>query len=147
MQTFLPYPNFFKTAKVLDMKRLGKQRCEVLQILQTLLNKDKNKKIGWKNHPAVKMWENYEIVLCIYGIAICKEWISRGHKDTCLDKINKILSELVKKNPHSKNPPWRRNKKFHSAHRAALLFKNFEHYKQFKWTETPKIDYIWPSAK
>lgn len=39
MQTFLPYPNFIGSAKVLDVRRLGKQRVENLQIMQTLLGK------------------------------------------------------------------------------------------------------------
>ena len=36
MQTFLPYSNFYKSAKVLDQKRLGKQRVEVLQLLNSI---------------------------------------------------------------------------------------------------------------
>ena len=36
MQTFLPYPDFARSAQALDMRRLGKQRVEVLQILGTL---------------------------------------------------------------------------------------------------------------
>ena len=36
MQTYLPYADFEKTAKCLDNKRLGCQRKECLQILQTL---------------------------------------------------------------------------------------------------------------
>lgn len=39
MQTFLPYPNFIGSAKVLDSRRLGKQRVENLQIMQALLGK------------------------------------------------------------------------------------------------------------
>ena len=34
MQTFLPYPDFARSAAVLDRQRLGKQRVEVLQILK-----------------------------------------------------------------------------------------------------------------
>lgn len=34
MQTFLPYANFEASAKVLDYKRLGKQRVEAKQILE-----------------------------------------------------------------------------------------------------------------
>ena len=33
MQTFLPYPDFARSARVLDRKRLGKQRVETLQVL------------------------------------------------------------------------------------------------------------------
>ena len=36
MQTFLPYKNFYECAKVLDQKRLGKQRVEVLQLLNSI---------------------------------------------------------------------------------------------------------------
>lgn len=36
MQTFLPYPSFDLCARVLDDKRLGKQRVECLQILKAL---------------------------------------------------------------------------------------------------------------
>lgn len=36
MQTFLPYPSGRKSAKVLDNRRLGKQRVECLQILALL---------------------------------------------------------------------------------------------------------------
>lgn len=34
MQTFLPYPEFIKSAQCLDNKRLGKQRVEAKQILE-----------------------------------------------------------------------------------------------------------------
>ncbi len=33
MQTFIPYPDFHRSAEVLDMKRLGKQRVETFQVL------------------------------------------------------------------------------------------------------------------
>lgn len=39
IQTFLPYPNFIGSAKVLDMDRLRHQRVENLQIMQMLLGK------------------------------------------------------------------------------------------------------------
>lgn len=56
MQTFLPYPDFAQSAKVLDRQRLGKQRLEVLDIINALLCI----KQGWKNHPIVKAWRGYE---------------------------------------------------------------------------------------
>ena len=48
MQTFLPYPNFKRTAKVLDYRRLGKQRVEGMQIINAIENPNPQ---GWKNHP------------------------------------------------------------------------------------------------
>ena len=41
MQTFLPYSNYPASARVLDNKRLGKQRVEVLQILKALAGESK----------------------------------------------------------------------------------------------------------
>ena len=40
MQTFLPYNNFYKSAKVLDQKRLGKQRVESKLQRKVHLTKD-----------------------------------------------------------------------------------------------------------
>ena len=37
MQTFLPDPDFARSARCLDRLRLGKQRVEVLQLLRALL--------------------------------------------------------------------------------------------------------------
>lgn len=42
MQTFLPYPSAERSARVLDTKRLGKQRVECLQILATLCDMHKS---------------------------------------------------------------------------------------------------------
>jgi hypothetical protein len=138
MQTFLPYPDFEKSAKCLDYRRLGKQRVETWQILQTIVgNSD-----GWKNHPAVKMWRKNTDALCAYGRAICREWISRGYKDTMLDRFSQF--EFATVGEMYVPPIWFGNKKFHSAHRAALLKKFPSHYKQFGWKEKPKIQYYWP---
>ena len=63
MQTFLPYPNFKRTAKVLDYRRLGKQRVEGMQIINAIENPDPQ---GWKNHPIVIMWTPYVTALKHY---------------------------------------------------------------------------------
>ena len=57
MQTFLPYPDFKKSAKCLDYKRLGKQRCESWQIYLALTKEN----YGWKediNLPYVWITKN-----------------------------------------------------------------------------------------
>jgi pyrimidine dimer DNA glycosylase len=140
MQTFLPYDNFEKCAKCLDMRRLGKQRVECLQLIRALLNGG-----TWCKHPAAKMWKGYELALMWYGCEICNEWISRGYKDTCkqkiLDEFNICNQNVLTKD--IKLPNWI-GSKIHITHRSALLAKNIEHYKQFNWSEEPKIDYYWP---
>ena len=142
MQTFLPYKDFEQSAKCLDNKRLGKQRVEVLQILNALYGISN----GWKNHPATKMWKGSEDWLVVYGNVICAEWKSRGYKDTC---AGKILTFFRNEAYESNLPQWLKddNSPICVSHRAALLYKNSAHYSQFGWKEMPKIEYYWPSKQ
>lgn len=133
MQTFLPYADFTRSAAVLDRARLGKQRVEVLQILRVLHGLTH----GWQHHPAVLMWQSSPGHLVDYGVAICDEWIRRGYRDTCRDKIKALY---VKKR---KPPVILGHELFHSSHRAALLHKFPSHYGQFGWVEVPRLDYVW----
>ena len=75
MQTFLPYPGFAASAKVLDRQRLGKQRVEAMQIDNALEDEGN----GWHRHPAVQMWKGYRLALRAYANAIISEWVARGY--------------------------------------------------------------------
>ena len=135
MQTFLPYPSFPQSAQCLDRQRLGKQRVEVLQLLKALNGETK----GWVNHPCAKMWRGYEECLVLYGLVICQEWVSRGYKDTC---FNKILA--YSDNPNLiVPPPWLRNKAFHDSHKSNLLRKDPVHYSRFGWKVPKDLPYVW----
>lgn len=137
MQTFLPLPNVTETAKVLDYKRLGKQRVEVKQIYRALTVGG-----GWKNHPAVKMWEGYENFLLVYGILICDEWRSRGFKDSLLDEFCKEFQKYVRSSIDI--PPWFGDEDFHLSHRSNLIRKMPSHYRKF-WPDDPNnLPYVWP---
>jgi len=136
MQTFLPYPSFTQSASTLDSRRLGKQRVETIQILKAL----NAPSYGWQNHPATRMWRGHSSALSAYGLAICDEWLSRGFKDTCRDKI---LSFSTPDFPSL--PPWLGDEPFHASHRSNLLRKDPQHYAQFGWTESPTLPYIWPT--
>ena len=139
MQTFLPYPDFVKSAQCLDNKRLGKQRVECLQILRTLAGITK----GWQNHPAVKMWKGREHNLILYGMAMCREWIERGFKDTCYDKISSFYKLFNGKYIYA-NPHFIGNEEFHNSHRSNLLRKDKEYYSKFKWDVPDNLPYVWP---
>lgn len=139
MQTFVPYDDFAMSARALDYRRLGKQRVEALQILQSLTPVEGRKHHGWRNHPATRMWENNIDGLAAYGIAICDEWIGRGYKDTVRGKI---LSAFT---PDPLDLPfWWGDDVIHSSHRANLLRKDFDFYSRHGWTEDPEMPYIWP---
>jgi hypothetical protein len=137
VQTFLPYPDFAATARVLDRQRLGKQRVEAWQILRTLTGVTQS----WRNHPAVLMWAGYEEALSAYGRAICREWrIGRGYKDTMYDRF-------PQPGPDPVMPWWLGDPAFHAAHRSNLLRKAPDWYGQFGWSEPDDLPYEWPTRQ
>ena len=134
MQTFLPYEDFEETAKVLDYRRLGKQRVETKQILMTLIGQS----TGWKNHPAVRMWRGYEGCLRLYGLFMCDEWIRRGYNDNLRPWFATL--EL----PAFKDPHWMGDERLHLSHRSNLLRKDAAYYGQY-WIAVPNdLPYWWP---
>lgn len=135
MQTFLPFPDFAESARCLDSRRLGKQRVEVLQILNAI--QDPAKK-GWKHHPCTLMWREHVPALIRYGVAICDEWTRRGYRDTVRDQL---LRRVAGDGP---DPPWLGDTRLHANHRANLLRKDAAHYGQFDWAEEPTAEPYWP---
>lgn len=137
MQTFLPYSDFRASARALDRARLGKQRVEALQLLQAL----QRGYGGWTSHPAAKMWKGHESSLTEYGLTICEEWIARGYKDTCYDKISEVFkSSFIQSSP----PEWLGYPAFHLSHQSNLIRKMPEHYGKL-WPEVPNdLPYVWP---
>lgn len=134
MQTFLPYADFVLSVKALDNKRLGKQRVEAMQILNTLTGKSS----GWKNHPAVLMWKNYEDALTHYMNCCINEWISRGFKNTM------VIASVDENN--IVYPPWFGNEELHASHRSNLLRKDFGFYSKM-FNEPNNLPYVWPTKK
>ena len=134
MQTFLPYPRFADSAKVLDYRRLGKQRVEAKQILIALGvavgGHAGNAGSRWRRHPAVLMWKGFEHSLVEYSIEICREWRRRGFKDTLLEQFERVPS-------HGCEP-------FHESHRSNLLRKDAEYYGRFGWATPHDLPYVWP---
>ena len=124
------------------MKRLGKQRVEVLQLLNSLYKPDYK---GWKNHPCREMWRGYEDALVYYGLCICEEWINRGYKDTCFGKISAFYSRIGTGNDLPlPMPPWLGDEQFHLSHKSNLIRKYPEHYSPL-WPDVPdNIPYKWP---
>lgn len=137
MQTFLPYPNFKRSAEALDRQRLGKQRVETLQIYRTL----RGETHGWANHPAVRMWRNHGTALLEYGLAMCDEWKRRGYRDTCTEKF---LDYRASDPTTNGLPAWFGDEAFHLSHRAKLVEKFPAHYVPLFGQLAP-LPYVWPS--
>ena len=125
MQTFLPYPDFTKTFKCLDYRRLGKERIEAKQIHNIITGKakpHKNGRVAWSSHPCVLMWIGHHHALALYHNLCIQEWINRGYNN------NMPLLRIYEKKIIM--PWWMGNESFHSSHRQTLLYKNFDYYKQ-----------------
>ena len=138
MQTFLPYPDFAKSAAALDPSRLGNQ---VYREGKTLIQG------GWPHHPAAKMWVGHKPALAEYCLACLNELEKRGRRYP----HHVEFFTAIRNEGEVVMPEWFGDERVHSSHRAALLFKNPQHYGQFGWSESPavpnekgKLPYFWP---
>ena len=136
MITFLPYPDFDESARVLDRARLGKQRVEAWMILRSLCGET----TGWNHHPAVKMWQGYEHTLCRYLLAMCREWQARGYVDNL---AGQLLGLRLPATARGSNPPWLGSPDLHRSHRANLARKDPAYYVP-KFGNLPPEPYVWP---
>lgn len=145
MQTFLPYPDFAATAAVLDPRRLGKQRVEVLQVLRAMTVPG----YGWRHHPVAKMWAGYAEALVRYGLEICATWCATGRADT----VGATLTAELGGTPRTQAalgragelPPWLGDEALHRSHRSALLRKDPTFYRPRFGDEVPDdLPYVWP---
>jgi Pyrimidine dimer DNA glycosylase len=148
MMTFLPYPDFERSLRTLDTKRLGKQRVEVIQIVRALTVPG----YAWSSHPAVLMWKGYEEALGRYGLTACAVWRERGFDDTCAATITADLHaagvatirEYGDLAAAGELPDWIFDEALLISHRSSLLRKDPEHYGRL-FPETPiDVDYVWP---
>ena len=151
MQTFLPYPDFRRSARSLDRRRLGKQRVETLQVLRGLTRPG----YGWRHHPAVKMWAGYEEALVRYGLEVCAAWCEAGLADTCAGSLTTELAtacgvrhvrdqrELA---AAGELPPWLGRQDFHLSHRVSLLRKDPDFYRPLFGDLPTDLPYVWPTS-
>lgn len=148
MQTFLPYPDFERSARALDLKRLGKQRVECIQVIRGLTRPD----YGWRHHPAVKMWRGHEEALGRYALTCCAVWTERGFADTCAGTITADLAEGGVTHIRSQAalaapgqlPEWLGDPDFHRSHQSSLRRKDPAHYD----FEVPDdLPYVWPTPR
>lgn len=151
MQTFLPCPDFADTARVLDPRRLGKQRAETIQVLRALTVPG----YGWRHHPAAAMWAGYEEALVRYGLVVCEEWIARGHQDTSTATLladlrtGTGLTEARGQDALALTgdlPPWLGDKAFHLSHQSSLLRKDPAFYRPYFPDAPDDLPYVWPKS-
>lgn len=149
MQTFIPYPTIAASVAHLarNRGRTNKQRQEGVQILEVrarvlgLLpprNPDKPTIIGYRHHPAVRMWAGHERFLTRYVLAVCDACDRLGYADR-VDARGKLarLRNLFDAATDCEPPWWGRND-VHESHRRAL---------ELKWAgrgDEARAGYVWP---
>ena len=148
MQTFLPYADFEASARALDVKRLGKQRVETIQVVRALTWPG----YGWANHPAVLMWQGFEEALGRYGFVCCDVWTGLGFGDTCAATIGADLAAVGITEVRTQAelaeagalPPWLGDPELHRSHQSALVRKDPEHYGPLFPGVPDDVEYVWP---
>jgi hypothetical protein len=132
MQTFLPYFDPERVARILDDKRLRAQLKEGAQIDAAIHNHLNRIEIGYCYHPATLMWYEYRPALRWYRYYLGVEYQRRfgsQHKNT---------PEL----PDTFDLPWWwGDDRITTSHRRALWRKLPSHYPR-KWAGAG--DYFWP---
>ncbi len=150
MQTFLPFADFEASARALDLKRLGKQRVEAIQVVRALTVPG----YGWRHHPAAKMWRGYEEALGRYGLTICEVWVEKGFDDTCAATIVADLAvagvgpirSYAELEAAGALPAWLFDEAFLLSHRSSLVRKDPEFYGP-QFPDVPDdLPYVWPGG-
>jgi hypothetical protein len=144
MQTFLPYSDFMRSAKVLDKKRCWKQVVEAKQIISILEALDVMpleypliaKQTSWINHPAVKMWvghlpalKHYYNIFLIISIEVHKINTKLQYQENHCSFMSSgkwVFNRLKGKGDDI--PWWINNEDFHRAMRARLIEKDRDFY-------------------
>ena len=134
MQTFLPFSDFKKCAQSLDNKRLNKQHVECLQIINVL----EGNSTSWRNHPAVRMWENTLDALKQYANCIKDECLSRGFKSEKIPYFS-VPSQIS-------YPKWLGQDLVHNSHKSNLARKLPSHYTPQGFEDKGIEGYYWPVA-
>ena len=149
VNTFLPFADFEQSMRVLDGRRLLKQRVEAQQVLNALIkvndhSESNSKKRGWVNHPVVKMWRGYEEALKQYINCAIIESERRGYKN----KMPKHVVSMDGIGDKVEKPWWFGWPLFHQSHQASLLRKDPKYYA----TSFPDLPaemkdrgYLWPA--
>lgn len=148
MQTFVPFADIDESAESLDNKRLNKQLLEGRQIYSILSSQRTTG--GWVNHPAVKMWRNYDNGLFAYLTGIANECVRRG---IATEKNWNALYDMHQSNWHRGTgvimPPWWNDNRVHESHRNNLYVKDPDYYAEFssanKVSCCDKCNYFWPT--
>lgn len=139
VQVFLPYESASLSIEKLDLIRLGKQREEILEILEAITNP----RAIYQLHPTVTAWRPFAGTLCSIGMMSCVEYKRRRGVDTALKDFFEYMDDPGVGTAWV-TPPWFGDLDFHQAHRSRLIRKKPDNYGPL-WPGTPvNMPYLYP---
>ena len=159
--TFHISPDYRETARCLDNCRLNKNITEAYQVFRWCMAEG----VMQGNPHPYYMWNGYEESLLEYIVEMHLEWKRRfdvglrGGKHTHKNGLE--AEELLGRIDTSRyqKPYWINDERVLSSQRSALLYKDFNWYSQFGWSEEPAIPtkvnkngsvslpYFWPDKE
>src|SRR5687768_8664149 len=82
LRTWLPDESYVRSATLLHDEEVHKVRQHVYYILEVLAGRQQH----MRHSPTVTMWRGAELSLVAYGVTMCREWKTRGQKDSLEEK-------------------------------------------------------------
>jgi hypothetical protein len=152
MRTFMPYPDFAKCAQCFTMKRLTKQRHDVMQILYMLSGRTHptiHDRFMY-NSPPKKVWCQIPFWLIKYGEAMCDEYESRtGKRDPLRDRLQNRREYFEGHGGYDREQPrpfFLESEAMQKSHRAILARQDAAHYEKFGFVRCPDDEkvFYWP---
>lgn len=148
MNTWLPYPDYLESARVLDPATLVDQPNQVLAILDVIHESDTSIYRGAPDQ-VVNMWRDHEAQLCEYGLTMVEQCLQGPSEFTNLARVKENLEwhlDCATSGEYSMDKPkWFGDLDFHDSHKAALLRTMPEFYRD-KFDVDRTLPLIWPVA-
>lgn len=151
VQTWLPYPSFRESIRILNDSHLGLQRLHCLELLEALHDVEDSQlpddyerhQMGYQS-PICRMWIGYELQLCEYSLQVCDEYSMRkGKRDPIYDKILFHLEAATSDDADMGKPNWFGDIDFHQSHQANLVRLDKAYYTAY-FKVNPGHSLQWP---
>lgn len=149
MQTWIPYPDFTRSAIVLSDAHLNQQRKDAFELLDILIAKREK----YSNHNVTRMWRGSEHALWKYLSAMCMEWDDRHQTDNMFNDVAEFMCDAldmgrVDVSNRLYQPWWMGKPGTHQGHRSELLRRDPQHYRDhFGPDESNVLPMMWPEWK
>ena len=137
-------------ARVLDAKRLGKQRVEAIQVLRALTGA----RIRLAPSPCRRDVGGIRGGAGALRARHLRGVVPTGQADTCATTCHDLTRTTGIGTPRTQAelaaagelPPWLGDDAFHRSHQSALVRKDPQHYRKFFADVPDDLEYVWPGS-